>query len=154
MPTPTLPTKHYRLYRDMEIGIQMVYPGSWKAVKQDSSFVWVRIADEQDDSRLTLFTLFHDVDTPVSERLDEAASLFVEQEVEEGLEPEAELLGPVTLDDGSPASRADITHPGRKRHHIAQGPGRAAQFVHLCGNPCHPTGHSDGLGRGLRYNVG
>ena len=96
----------------MEIGIQMVYPESWKAVKQDNSFVWVRIADEQDDSRLTLFTLFHDVDTPVSERLDEAASLFVEQEVEEGLEPEAELLGPVTLDDGSPASRADINHPG------------------------------------------
>ena len=90
----------------------MVYPESWKPVKQDSSFVWVRIADEQEDSRLTLFTLFHAADTPPSDRLDEAVQLLVEQEVAEGLEPEIEPLGEFTLDDGSPASRADVTHPG------------------------------------------
>ena len=109
---PTLPTNRYILYKDHEIGIQMVYPESWKPVKQDSSFVWVRIADEQEESRLTLFTLFHDVDTPPSDRLDEAVQLLVDQEVAEGLEPEIEPLGELTLDDGSPASRADVTHPG------------------------------------------
>ncbi len=90
----------------------MVYPESWTAEKQDSSFVWARFSEEQGDSRLTLFTIFHDVDAPVTERLDDAVSLFVEQEVAEGLEPQTEPLGTFTLDDGSPAARADVTHPG------------------------------------------
>ena len=82
------------------------------AVKQDNSFVWVRIADAQSGSRLVLFTLFHDVDAPLSDRLTDAVSLFVEQEIAEGIESQVELLSPVTLDDGSQAERADITHPG------------------------------------------
>lgn len=90
----------------------MVYPESWEAEKTDSSFVWARFAEEQGGSRLTLFTIFHGVDVPVTERLDDAVALFVEQEVAEGLEPETELLGTFTLDDGSPAARADVTHPG------------------------------------------
>ena len=108
---PALPAVRYAFYEDTEIGIRMVYPDSWEAVKQDSSFVWLRVADKDSDSRLTLFTLFHDVDAPLSDRLADAVSLFVEQEVAEGIEPETELLGPVTLIDGSPAERAQITHP-------------------------------------------
>ena len=102
----------YALYEDPEIGIRVAYPDSWVATKQDNSFVWVRIADEESDSRLVLFTLFHDVDAPLSDRLDDAVSLFTEEEIAEGIEPEVEPLGPVTLDDGSQAERAEITHPG------------------------------------------
>ena len=90
----------------------MVYPESWEAEKTDSSFVWARFAEAQSGSRLTLFTIFHGVDAPVTERLDDAVALFVEQEVAEGLDPRTELLGKFTLDDGSPAARADVTHPG------------------------------------------
>ena len=102
----------YDVYEDPEIGIRVAHPDSWVAVKQDNSFVWVRIADEESDSRLALFTLFHDVDAPLSNRLADAVSLFTEEEIAKGIDPQVELLGQVTLDDGSQAERAEITHPG------------------------------------------
>ena len=74
--------------------------------------MWVRITDEDSGSRMALFTLFHDVDAPLSARLADAVSLFTEQEIAEGIDPQVELLGLTTLVDGSQAQRAEITHPG------------------------------------------
>ena len=111
-PTPAPEPILFDLYEDTEVGIRILHPRTWTAVKQDSSFVWVRIEDDHSDSRLSLFTLFHDVDTPTNERLDEAVALFVEEEIAEGLDPQVELLGEVILHDGTPAERADIAHPG------------------------------------------
>ena len=102
----------YAIYEDSEIGIRVAYPDSWVAAKQDDSFVWVRITDEDSGSRMALFTLFHDVDAPLSARLADAVSLFTEQEIAEGIDPQVELMGQVTLDDASQAERAEITHPG------------------------------------------
>ena len=114
-PAPTAesdpPPEEFAIYEDMEVGVRLSYPESWTATKQDSSFVWVRIEDEQSDSRLSMFTLFHDIGTPLSDRLADAVSQFTEEEIAEGLEPEVEQLGAVTLADGSKAERADITHP-------------------------------------------
>ncbi len=112
VPTPEEPTNRYLLYVNAEIGIQMVYPESWKPFKRAGNFVWVRIQDAQKESSLTLFTLFHDVDTPPTDRLQDAVELFVEQEIAEGIEPVVETQGEVTLHDGSTGARADITHPG------------------------------------------
>ena len=74
------------------------------------------------DSRLMLFTLFHDVDTPLSERLDDAVRIFIRQELADGLSPEVEDLDAVALLDGSLADRADISHSGGRgtivRHRI------------------------------------
>ena len=64
------------------------------------------------DSRVLLFTLFHDTDTPLSDRLDDAIEIFIREEVTDGLSPEVENLGSVTLTDGSEAERANITHSG------------------------------------------
>ena len=61
---------------------------------------------------MVLFTLFHDLDAALSDRLVDAVSQFTEEEIEQGIESQVELLGPVTLDDGSQAERAAITHPG------------------------------------------
>ncbi len=108
---PEPPPEEFAIYEDLEVGVRLSYPESWTATKQDSSFVWVRIEDEQSDSRLSMFTLFHDIGTPLSDRLADAVSQFTEEEIAEGLEPEVEQLGAVTLADGSKAERADITHP-------------------------------------------
>ena len=61
---------------------------------------------------MVLFTLFHHLDTAPSDRLVDVVSQFTEEEIEQGIESQVELLGPVTLDDGSQAERAAITHPG------------------------------------------
>ena len=90
----------------------MSYPESWEVAKQDDSFVWLRMTDEPSGSRLTLFTLFHGVDAPLSERLDDAVSMFVDQEIAQGIDPQVEILGPATLEDGSQAERAQVHPPG------------------------------------------
>ena len=100
-------------YEDPEIGIQFDYPDWWQANKQGSEFVWMGAIDPSDpDSRVLLFTLFHDTNTPFSDRLDDAVEIFIREEVADGLSPEVENLGSVTLTDGSEAERANITHSG------------------------------------------
>ena len=113
-PTPTPGPQllgNYELFEDPEIGIRFRYPEFWRAQKQASEFVWMRAIDPMvPDSRLLMFTLFHDLDTPLSDRLDDAVEIFVREEVQEGLTPEVEYLDPVTLLDGSDALRANVTH--------------------------------------------
>ncbi len=87
-PAPTAesdpPPEEFAIYEDLEVGVRLSYPESWTATKQDSSFVWVRIEDEQSDSRLSMFTLFHDIGTLLSDRLADAVSQFTEEEIAEG----------------------------------------------------------------------
>ena len=100
-------------FEDPEIGIRFDYPDWWQANKQEGSFTWMRAIDPLNaDSRLLLFTLFHDVETPLSDRLEDAVEIFVREEIAEGLSPEVENLGVVTLTDGSEAERANLTHSG------------------------------------------
>ncbi len=107
------PFGSYSVFEDPEIGIRFNYPDWWQVGKQASQFVWMRAIDpEIPDSRLLLFTLFHDVDTPLSDRLEDAVEIFVREEVADGLSPEVENLGAFTLLDGSEAERANITHAG------------------------------------------
>ena len=99
------------VFEDLEIGVRVDYPEWWEANKQTGSFIWMRAIDPHiPDSRLVLFTLFHDVDTPLSDRLEDAVERFISEEIEDGLDPQVENLGTVTLADGSEAERANITH--------------------------------------------
>ena len=89
-------------FEDTEIGIRFSYPYWWDVNKQASEFVWMRAIDPEDtDSRLLLFTLFHDIDTPLADRLEDAVDLYIRQEIIEGITPEVEDLGAFTLADGS-----------------------------------------------------
>ena len=106
------PTGRFATYEDTEVGVRMVYPEEWNAVKDDSSFVWVRINDAEGVSGLLLFTLFHDVDAPLGASLADAVEFYLDEELDAGLDPEAEHLGPATLADGTQAERAEITHRG------------------------------------------
>ncbi len=106
------PTGRFATYEDTEVGVRMVYPEEWKAVKDDSSFVWVRVNDAEGVSGLLLFTLFHDADAPLSASLADAVEFYLDEELDEVLDPQAEHLGPATLADGTQAERAEITHLG------------------------------------------
>ena len=65
---------------DTEVGVPMAYPEEWKAVKDGGSFVWVRINDSEGVSGLLLSTLAG------------AVERYLDEELDEGLEPKAERL--------------------------------------------------------------
>ena len=101
------------MFEDQEIGIRFDFPEWWEANKQASQFLWMRAIDPMNpDSRLLLFTLFHDVDTPLSDRLEDAVEIFIREEVADGLSPEVEVVGTAALADGTEAERANISHSG------------------------------------------
>ena len=105
-PAPTPEAAGYASYENQELGVSLMYPEQWASAPSDAPGEWLALVGDDGPSRLTLFTFFNEPDTSLGDRLQQA----VETLTLEGSAAEVELLGPVTLADGSGAERAEIAY--------------------------------------------
>ena len=80
------------------------HPEEWEATQTDEQEEWLILAGDDGEPRVRLLVRFHEADDPLDERIES----FIEELTDEDEGAEVERGGPVTLDNGSAAERAEI----------------------------------------------
>ncbi len=80
------------------------HPEEWEATQTDEQEEWLILAGDDGEPRVRLLVRFHEADDPLDERIES----FIEELTDEDEGAEDERGGPVTLDNGSAAERAEI----------------------------------------------
>ena len=105
-PSPSLTPEPKGLisYESRELGVRFEHPEEWEATQTDEQEEWLILAGDDGEPRVRLLVRFHEADDPLDERIES----FIEELTDEDEGAEVERGGPVTLDNGSAAERAEI----------------------------------------------